>query len=185
VIETLRLVRGAVAKKEIVPTLTHFHIYDGRIQGGNSRRSINCECTDLKGFNITVPAERFLKAVDACNGEPKLKVTEGGKLSISRKRFKALLPLEDHDKYPINDNPGDYKNINAESLLLALRTLQPFIGDDATRDWSNGIWIHEGFAYATNNVVLARVEVECSDSFILPADAEKEVLRIGKVQNEY
>lgn len=180
-LNTLRLVRGAVAKKDLVPTLTHFHVYDGRIQGGNSRLSIDCACTEFNGFNFTVPAERFLKAADACEGEPNLKITDSGKLSVSKKRFKALLPLEDHEKYPLNENPNNYKNINSKSLIKALRMLQPFIGDDATRHWTNGIWINKGFAYATNNVVLARVEVEVQDSFILPAYAVEELLRIHKM----
>lgn len=177
-IKELRLVRGAVAKKDIVPVLTHFHIYDGRIQGGNGKISIDAPCESLKGLDVTVPAERFLKAVDACGGEPKLKVTPAGKLSVKNKKFSAMLPLAEHDKFPLT-GAGDCSVSDFKDLLSALRLLQPFIADDATRLWSNGVWLHDGYAYATNNVVLARTKVNINVSCIIPAYAIEEILRIG------
>ena len=177
-IKELRLVRGAVAKKDIVPVLTHFHVYDGRIQGGNGKIAIDCPCESLKGFDFTVPCERFLKAVDACNGEPNIKVKET-KLTVSKKKFRATLPLSNHETFPRDTSPTSYDDMDASDLLQAMRVLLPFVADDATRLWSNGIWFNDGYAYATNNVVLIRTPVELQASFILPSFAVEEILRVG------
>jgi len=182
VIKELRMVRGAVAKKDIVPVLTHFHIYDKRIQGGNGKIAIDCPCDTLPDMNVTVPAERFLKAVDACGGEPNIKIKDDTKLIVSKRKFRATLPLLEHTTFPRNTQPDGYETLNDfETVLNALRLLQPFIGDDATRHWTGGVWFHDGYAYATNNIVLARTKVDMRLSFILPAYAIEEVLRLNMV----
>lgn len=184
-LKTLRFVRGAVAEKDLVPVLTHFRVYDGRIQGGNGRLSIDASCLDLKGLDITVPAERFLKAVDGCNGEPKLKITKTSKLSISHKKFKAILPLGDNESFPMNERSKGMVIVSTktrEALLGMLRALRPFIGVDASRPWACGILLKDGFAYATNNVILCRVPIPWKiDSINLPSFAVDELLRIGEI----
>ena len=177
--DTLNLVRGAVSTKDLLPVLTHFHIYEGRVQGGNGRIAIDAPCPELSGFDCTVPAERFLKAVDACDGEPRLKLTDGGKLTASRGKFRATLPLADHAAFPRLGLPmtsGSYGA--AEPLLPVLRRLRPFIGEDASRPWSCGVLFRGGYAWATNNMCLARAPYELPE-MVLPVFAVDELLRIG------
>lgn len=180
--ESLRLVRGAVAVKDLIPVLTHFHIYDGRIQGGNGRIAIDVPAPEeLKDFNITVPAERFLKAVDACDGEPKLSLTEAGKLRVSKGSFRALLPLAKHNEFPIM-KCGDLKPWKEVPLLNAFRALRPFVSEDASRPWSCGILVDGHHCYATNNIILARTKVMLTEPFHfnMPVFAVDELLRIGR-----
>lgn len=181
---TLNLVRGAVSTKDLLPVLTHFHIYEGRVQGGNGRIAIDAPCPELAGFDCTVPAERFLKAVDACDGEPKLKLTDGGKLTISKGKFRATLPLADHTAFPKVAPPPQITSfldgIKLPPLLPTLRRLFPFIGEDASRAWSCGVYLNGGYAWATNNVCLARVPIRQFQNFVLPVFAIDELLRIGQ-----
>lgn len=179
--DTLNLVRGAVSKKDLLPVLTHFHIYDGRVQGGNGRIAIDAPCPSLEGFDCTVPAERFLKAIDVCDGEPKLKLTDGGKLTVSRGKFRATLPLANHQAFPrvAADNAGGVLTL-LHPILPMLRKLYNFIGEDASRPWSCGILFRDDFAWATNNVCLARVPYGAIREFVLPIFAIDELLRIGK-----
>ena len=180
--KTLSLVRGAVSTKDLVPVLTHFHIYDGRVQGGNGRVTIDAPCSELSGFDCTVPAERFLKAVDACDGEPKLKLTDGGKLTISKSKFRATLPLANHESFPrleqVSESGGG-AFIQMKPLLAMLRKLSAFVGEDASRPWSCGILFRDGFAWATNNVSLARVPYTSPREFVMPGFAIDELLRMG------
>jgi len=181
-IETLQFVRGAVAKKDLIPVLTHFRIYDGRIQGGNGRLSIDAPCPELAGMDITVPAERFLKAVDACDGEPKLKITDGGKLSITRKKFRALLPLGDPNAFPLGTPDGKQVAHDGE-FLTALRRLRQFVGEDASRPWACGILLKDGYAYATNNIIICRTPCHWGcllEPINLPSFAVDELLRINQ-----
>lgn len=175
---TLNLVRGAVSTKDLLPVLTHFHIYEGRVQGGNGRIAIDAPCPELADFDCTVPAERFLKAVDACDGEPKCKLTEEGKLIISKGKFRATLPLAAHASFP-KAVFGEGKRVKLPPVLAALRKLLPYIGEDASRPWSCGVLFRDGYAWATNNVVLARVPIQNLPDAVVPIFAIEEMVRMG------
>ena len=182
--DTLNLVRGAVSTKDLLPVLTHFHIYEGRVQGGNGRIAIDAPCPELAGFDCTVPAERFLKAVDACDGEPKLKLTDGGKLTVSKGKFRATLPLAKHEDFPrtaeVPKVNSFLDSVKLPALLPLLRGLYPFLGEDASRAWSCGAFLNGGYAWATNNVALARKPCPVFQNTVLPIFAIDELLRIGQ-----
>ena len=183
-IKTLQLVRGSVSTKDFVPVLQCFHLYNGRIQGQNGRIAIDAPFDDLGAGDFTVPAERFLKAVDACDGEPQVSITAGGKLSVKRKGFKALLPLGEHSAFPLAEKDGELL-ATAGGILAMLRKLRPFVSEDASRPWSNGILLRDGYAYATNNVVLVRTPFAWDfDAVNLPVYAVDELIRIGQEPTE-
>ena len=179
----LDFVRGAVSEKDFVPILTHFHVYDGRVQGTNGRLTIDAPCDKLAGFNFTVPSKPFLKAIDGCNGDPVL-VQEEGKLRISKGTLKVTLPLDTHDNFPRQSVEGEQSIEMAKSVMTELLQLRPFVATDASRPWACGVLFKNGKAFATNNVVLA-----CTPSFNfagvdfpinLPANLIDELSRVKK-----
>lgn len=178
-LDTLRLVRGAVADKDLVPVLTHFHIYNGRIQGGNGRVTIDAPLPELKDMQLTVPADRFLKAVDGCQGEPQLTETDAGALMVKLGSFRVRLPLAAKDEFPKQGLPG-LSFTPALTLLPILKRLRPFIGEDASRPHLCSILIAGGYAYATNNPVLIRVPAPDLPDMTIPVFAADELLRIGR-----
>jgi hypothetical protein len=157
-LETLETVFAAVASKDIVVILTHVLIHDGRIQGGDGTMTIDApyECGVP---NCSVPGQKFLNSVKACKGTPKLSITPTGKLSVKQGSFKALLATLPAEDFPV-DSPKGTEVPVPKDLLKAVKRLQPFISKDASRPWSMGILFKDGFAYATNNVVLARVPLD-------------------------
>lgn len=174
----LNLVRGAVATKDFVPVLTHFHIYNNRVQGSNGKITLDAPCPHVDGIDVTVPAERFLKAVDACSGEPNFSITDAGKLAVKAASFKAYLPLADNEAYPIQDFGGTKAEIFP--VLEALKALEPFVGGDASRPWACGVLLKDGYAYATNNITLVRKPITWTgDPVNIPGYAVAELLRIG------
>jgi len=176
---TLNFVRGAVAEKDLVPVLTHFNIKDGRIQGSNGRIAIDAPAEGaISGMNITVPADKFLKAVDACAGEPALKVTEAGNLVIKKGAFRAVLPLAKQEDFPSMEKIMG-KQYSAENILPVLRNLRPFISQDASRVWSCGVLLSGGTATATNNVVLVQSPCAVQERINIPVYAVDELLRIN------
>lgn len=177
----LRFVRGAVSTKEMIPVLTAFHIYEGRIQGMNGRLTIDCPCPELAGLDITIHAETFLKAVDGCDGEPKLEIIGEGKLKISRRGFKVVLPLLPHASFPKQVQAGVEGEKISAGLLPSLRVLQPFVGEDASRPWACGMLFRNGMAYATNNSTLVGIEAyHFATDLNLPFFLIDELLRIGE-----
>jgi len=175
-LDTLNFVRGAVAEKDLVPVLTHFRVYNGRIQGSNGRIAIDAPLPELQGYDFTVPADRFLRAVDTCGGEPKLLIKDD-KLVIKRGKFTAKLPLADNAAYPLAEpDKGRKGRINIEFLP----TMRQFIGQDASRPWASGVLMTGDHAYATNNVVLVRHKIDGPKKNInIPLTAVEELCRIG------
>lgn len=179
-LKSLNFVRGAVSTKELVPVLTCFHVYGGRIQGTNGRVTIDHPCKDLQGFEFTVPASTFLRAIDNCEKEPKIKVLDGERIEIKSGNFKAVLPLLPHDSFPRKIPVVGNQTPIKEGILPVLKHLKPFISTDASRIWSCGVLFKGDRVYATNNVVLASVKgYVLNEEVNLPSSAIDELLRIG------
>lgn len=183
-LDVLKLVMGAVATKDMVPILTHFCVYrdllnlTGRIQGSNGVVYVDA-AFDHNITDCSVPAQRFLKAVSACDGMPTFGLTEGGKLSIKHGRFKAYLPILSVEDFPRAMLDGERFDL-APGFVSAISRLQPFISDDASRPWSLSVLLSKDFAYATNNVILARTPIVwTSADLALPLDLVEQLLEIG------
>lgn len=183
-LETLKFVRGAVSEKDVVPVLSHFCIYKKRIQGANGRIAIDSPCPDLT-FDAVVPADRFLRAIDACAGEPKMRFTEGGKLVVEHKPFRAMLPQLGIDTFPLME-PSAGKAVNlAGPLLPVLRKLRPFMSDDAERPWASTCLLNKN-TFVSNNATIAMMTGSPFKAEIqLPVFGIDELLRIGIEPKQY
>ena len=174
--EALNIVRGAVAEKDLVPVLTHFHIYKGRIQGGNGRVSIDADISILEDADpITIPAAKFLKAMESL-GENWSLHWEDDSLIVESGATKFVLPLSTQD-YPVVEVEGRYRVIR-QPMLAVFKRLLPFVGKDASRPELCSILIINGRAYAANNPVVARIPLDIPDMSI-PVFMVDELLRIG------
>lgn len=185
-LETLRLVRGAVSERNLVSVLTHFHVTpNGKIYGSNGRISIEAPFPVIHDAPITVPAIKFLRRVDQCEGDPEL-VVKGDTLYIKskvRKKRRFHLPLS-KDEYHIPQTGGQrYEVPDPEAYLESIRRVEPFVSSDATRPWAMSILHKKNNLIATNNVVLAKTKVAWPDEFPtfgLPDFAVHEVSRIKR-----
>lgn len=178
-LETLKLVRGSVSTKDLMPVLTHFLLMEGEIRGFNGRMAITAPAPDLHDIAVTVPAEPFLRAVDACGEKVKLKTTKDGRLEIRGPSLRVTLPTGNTDDFPLLKPEGKKTKLDFP-LLTHFAKLQPFIGDDASRAWSCGILIKDGACYTTNNIVLAKTNLGGVFPHLnLPVFVVNELVRIG------
>jgi len=179
-ISTLKLVQGAVSKKDILPVLTFLHIYDGRIQAGNGSLSIDAPFTFFGELNVTVPAAQFIRAINTCGENARVTLdTEKQKLKVTNKKFRATLPVMDNAVYPRASTLGEPLAVQ-DGFLQALRIVRPFVSEDASRPWSRSVLLHNGFAHATNNVVYCRTMYGTGYDMSIPVLAVDELLRIGQ-----
>lgn len=186
-LDQLNFVRGAVSKGDaVIPVLTHFCIYKDesgwRIQGANGRVSIDAPFIDL-GREAIMPAERFLKAVDNCSGEPELRFTDAGKLVVAKKPFRALLPTQPITTFPrALPSKGDRVKVG-EGLLDALRLLRPFIATDAERAWaSTMLFDPQGNVYSSTNAMIAMTKCSAfkkAGEVQLPVFVVDEIIRLN------
>jgi len=176
----LRFVMGSVAKKDFLPALTHFLIENGTVRGYNGTIAL---CSPIP-FDIACKpkAEPLVRAIANCNDTVALAMTPAGRLSIKSGSFKAFIDCIDGESAHVEPD-GERVDIDGAAMLEALKTVQPFIGDDASRVWTNGVLLRGQSAFATNNVSL--VEFWIGSTFPvtvnLPRAAVKEIVRIGEV----
>jgi len=178
--EELNFVKGAVARKDFVPELTHFSIEDGRVIGFNGDMALSAPI----GVDIRAKphAQTFIKAVNACEGETAISLTKAGKLSIKSGKFRALVPClaPDHPSRFIIPE-GAIVSLG-KNFLDCIRTLAPFQGVDISRPWSTGILLRSGSALATNNICLVEYwhGNELPFPINIPRPAIAELLRINE-----
>ena len=174
----LKFVQGAIASKDFVPSLMHFHIQGGTVRGYNGMLGI-CSPIDLN-LDVCPNAVNFVKAIQTCKDTIQLHVTPAGKLAVKSGKFKAFIECITGD-FPEVTPEGTLINVTG-NILKALKVLAPFIADDASRPWARGILFRGSSAFATNNVILAEhwLGYEFPVEVNIPRTAVVELLRIGQ-----
>lgn len=180
-LKQLKFVMGAVAKKGIVAGMEHFAI------GGGQIRSYDGELALAAPLEIGVEAKpnakQFIKAVKACSDNHPVVIT----MITPSKMFLKNGPFETHidcldEETPHVEPEGTDVSIDGEAFLKGFDTLRQFVGNDASREWTNGILLHAKSAFATNNVIIAQLwlGVDIPVSINVPCRAIDTVLGIGE-----
>lgn len=177
-LDILKFVKGAVAKKDIVPTLTHFRIHKGSITGYNGMIAISSPI-DI-GLDCQPKAADFIKAIETCKGIVHLSMTPAGRLTVKSGSFKAHINCVQED-FPDVKPEGQVVQLNG-GLLTALKVLEPMIAEDASRPWARSILLRGQFAHATNNVVICQYWLGFDFPFDLgiPHATVNELIAIGE-----
>lgn len=178
-LKELKFVMGAVAKKDFLPALTHFRIENGRVRGFNGKLAL---CSPIPfDINCTPKADALIKAIQHCDDTVVLTMTPAGRLSVRSGKFKAFIDCVDAETPHVEPTGAEFQ-FDGEALLKAVKTISPFISDDASRPWSNGVLLRGQSAYATNNVTLVEYWIGSEFPFecCIPSDAVKELLRINE-----
>lgn len=175
----LQFVKGAVAKKDFDPTLTHFLIRGGRVWGFNG--VIGLSSPIACDLDIAPQGLPFLKALNACEDTVTLRVADNGQLLVRSGNFRTAVNCVAPEEHKALPPSGSFVELDG-SLLSAVRKLEPFIAVDASRPWACGILFRGHSAFATNNVTFLEywlgynfpIEVN------IPTQAVRELLRIGE-----
>jgi len=176
----LRFVMGAVARKDFLPAMTHFRIENGTVRAFNGSLAL---CSPIPfDIDCTPKAETLVKAISQCGEETiTLSMTPAHRLRVQSGKFRAFIDTVE-GATPHVEPEGEHIDIDGEVLLQAFKTIYPFVGDDASRPWTNGILLREQSAFATNNVCLVEYWLSVQMPFVvnIPREAVREVLRIDE-----
>ena len=175
----LKFVRGAIGKKDLLPYLTHFRIEDGSVRSFNGTLALSTPIN--LDMDCTPKAEPFIKAIQNCEDTVAMTMTKAGRLSIKSGAFKAFVDcVEEETPHVVPE--GEKIEVDGGALLTALKVISPFIGNDASRPWSNGILLDGQSAYATNNVALVEYWVGVTFPKVcnIPKIAVREMIRINE-----
>lgn len=178
-IDELRFIAGAVARKDYVEELLHVRIRNGWIHSFNG--TVSAACKINLDLNVMPWASAFQSAIQACDETVALSVTKSGRLSVRSGKFKCFVDCLDADDEALTTFPvpeGKYLEVTPE-LMNALRACAPFMATDASRPWAMGVILCGTSAYATNNVMLVQYwhGINFDLSVTIPAEAVNEILR--------
>lgn len=175
----LKFVQGAVAKKDFLPSLTHFVIENGTVRGYNGMIALSSPIP----FDISCKpkADSLVKAIANCTDTVQLSITPTGRLSVRSGKFKVFIDCVEGET-PHAMPEGERLDLDGAALLQALKVVSPFVGDDASRPWSNGVLLLDQSAFATNNITLVEywTGVNVPRPMNIPWVAIKEMLRIDQ-----
>lgn len=178
---SLKFCQGAVAKKDLVPGMTHFAIEKGFIRAYNGALGL---CAPI-AFDIDCKpnAAQLVKAISNCSSEHvvTISMTANGRLRIQNGPYRALVDCLD-EPTPHVEPEGDRVEFDGAAIRKAFEHLLPFVGNDASRQWTNGVLLHGQSAYATNNVIICQfwLGTAIPRTLNIPSDAIKEFLRVGE-----
>lgn len=178
----LRFVGGAVAKKEFIPAHKHFSIDKGTIRAYNGHLALSSPIA----FDIDCKphAAQLIQAINNCSPDHTItmSMTDGGRLRIVNGPYKAFVDCL-QEETPHVEPAGDLIPIDGATLRKALECVEPFIGKDASRTWTNGVLLSGGSALATCNVIVVEYwlgGVQLPFTVNVPRDAIREVLRVDE-----
>lgn len=178
-LKTLRFVQGSVAKKDFLPALTHFVIEGGKVRGYNGTLAL---CSPIP-FDIECKpkAEPLVRAIANCDDTVSLSLTPAKRLSVRSGSFKAFVDCIEGET-PHAEPEGRVVEINGAALLQAMKTVYPFVGEDASRPWGTGALLRGPSVFATNNVSLIEfwTGIDFPVLVNIPRAAIKEIVRIDE-----
>lgn len=178
-LDALRFVAAAVAKKDYVQDLTHFKIKHGRVTGFNGMMALSSDIdVDL---DIQPHAGRLLAAIKACPGTISLNMTPTGKLAVKSGKFKSFVDcLPDESAYFVEPE-GESIDLGP-NFLAGIKAVSPAMGVDASRPWAMGVKLQKQSMFATNNVMLVEYwhGTDIPIDVVIPDVAVNELIRIDE-----
>lgn len=175
----LKFVAGAVSRKDLVPAMSHFVIQNGFARSYNGSLAL---CAPVPfGLDCKPKAVPLIAAIDKCTETIQLSMTAAGKLRIISGDFKAYIDCIEEDTFHVQPE-GEVIEFDGKVVMEAFKVLEPFIGNDASRQFCNGILLKGRSAFATNNVVAIEHWLGSKIPFEVnvPQVAITEMLRIGE-----
>jgi len=181
-LDALRFTASAVAKRDIVPELTHYRLKDGRVSSFNGRIGLSAPIDlDLDILPSAVPLIHAIRACPEAEGIA-LNITPSGRLAVRSGPFKAFIQCLPDDGQHFAVEPQGESIDPGPHLMAGIRAIAPIMGIDASRPWCMGIRLNGPLMYATNNIVLVKYYhgSQIPLDVVIPSDAVSELLRINE-----
>lgn len=164
--DAVEKVKNALSSKDYIAELSHFHLKDGEIFATNG--AITASCPIDEKLEYVVPADELTKAMEILGREAKYEWAED-LLTVKKSRRKITIRLLKPDKVHLID-PVPSTRAVPDDFIARIKTILPFISDDASRPWALTAWLHRVengrlVWTATNNITVAESDATLAESY--------------------
>jgi hypothetical protein len=160
----IKKVREAVSSKSPLAYLMHYYVDGSKVYASDGRVTAAAPCP-IEG-TFVVPAAELDAVMSKIEGELTFDL-QPDKLVVKSGRFRSTIKTLDPAGFS-HLLPTVAPKPLSSSVFDNLARLRAFISDSATHPWALCAYLHGGYAYGTNNVVVARVKCDGEIEGLLP-----------------
>ena len=136
-----------------------YMVNEGRVTTSNGRFTCSHPITDENSYMVVgKELERVFPVMDSDEGLT-LSLTER-QLIITRAGFRAAMPRLKYEEWTQQKPNGNWQKL-PDNFIQAIRTLRPFISDNASQAWATGICMTPEGMFATDNVSAIKYDLVC------------------------
>ncbi len=179
IIESLKFCKNGYARKDLVPSLTHYSIRNNRVTAFNGLLAFSSPIS--LNLDIAPQAIHFHKCIEACDDEISLTLEKGDRLRIKSGNFKSLVKCIPTSEVPTIIPRGNKLSLPAEFVDQIKKVLVIMDRENDEKVYTQGLNFRGQSAFATNNVIMAEVwtGVEFPE-ITIPKKAILEICKYGE-----
>lgn len=160
----VKKVKGALSSKDYISSLTHYHLKQGKIFAANGALVASAPVDEA--LEHVVPADELEKALNIF-GEDAEYIWSAETLLVKKSRKRMTVRLLAPEQVDLIEPVAELHKV-PKRFISGMRSVRPFISDDATRPWALTAWLHRNqygshVWTATNNMTVAEADAESSD----------------------
>lgn len=163
-LDAIRWVKPALANKDIVLAMK-FYLFSGGYVHAHDGRMTAAHPVQVRE-EFLVAGEAFEALLGRLPGEPLLQRKEDS-IVVKSGRYRGNVQTLDPALWGYPPPAGEWEKLPAD-VADALRTVAPFVSDNATKPWALCACLRGGYIYASDNIVVVRRA--------LPIHLERDVL---------
>lgn len=159
-------IKKALSKRDYIAELTHYHFRAGEVFASNGAMTASApvnRAKELKDVEHVVPAEEFDRALTILGSDSDM-VWSTSELVVKKGRRRITIKLLQPDSVTLLQHT-ESRHALPPHFISGLKTIRPFLSDDATRPWALTAWLkyrqESGHVFiATNNVTVIEVRAD-------------------------
>lgn len=136
--DAVEKVKNALSSKDYIAELTHFHLKNGEIFASNGAMSASCPIDEP--LEHVVPADELAKAMNIFGRDAYYEWSEDI-LTVKKAKRKITIRLLKPDNVYLIDPVATQVPV-PDDFIPRMKTILPFISDDASKPWALTAWLH-------------------------------------------
>jgi len=177
ILDSLKFCKNGYARKDLIPSLTHYSIRNGRVTAFNGSLAFSSPISlDL---DIAPQALHFHKCIEVCDDEISLTLDKD-KLRIKSGKFKSAIKCIPTSEVP-TIIPRGSKVILPVDFIDKIKKVLSIIDNENEKLYTQGLNFRGKSAWVTNNIIMVELWIGVDlPEITIPKKAIIEICKYGK-----